>query len=157
MAAFDHYSVAVFIHILGALAFFAALAVEWFSVSVLRRGDATGQPEPFAQPMSVTRRIGLMAMAMLLVSGTLMVVSRWNMLAWPAVVVLGVPATFVDEQQVELGRIHQPGSRRRLRPPKDPHAKQPVLSNSSTTSRKTAHTCGDLGPHGRQLESTASE
>ena len=93
MPVLDHYPWAVLLHLLGALGLYVALAMEWLAAHpsrpVLRR---LGDPQSPGSPatLSAARRIGAVSMALLVVPGLLMAVTRWTFLAWPAAGLIGM-------------------------------------------------------------------
>jgi hypothetical protein len=90
VVASHHYPFAVFIHILGALGLFVALALEWLAASAVRRRDADHPRTTSVPTLSIARRIGALSMAFLVVPGLLMALTRWNFLAWPAAGLIGM-------------------------------------------------------------------
>jgi hypothetical protein len=90
MAGLDHYPFAVFIHIVGALGLFAALALEWLAVTQLRRATTTSESSTWLRILPSVRRIGPPSMAVIVIPGVAMAFTSWNFLAWPAAALLGM-------------------------------------------------------------------
>jgi len=90
MLAFDHYPFVVYLHLLGALGLFAALVLEWLAATQVQRSTAAAESKTWARLLSVARRIGAPSMAVLVVPGLAMTLTRWNFLAWPAAALLGM-------------------------------------------------------------------
>jgi peroxiredoxin len=90
MAGLDHYPFAVFIHIVGALGLFATLALEWLAVTQLRRATTASESSTWLRVLPYVRRIGPPFMAVIVVPGVAMALTRWNFLAWPAAALLGM-------------------------------------------------------------------
>jgi peroxiredoxin len=90
MPAFDHYPIAVYLHILGAFGLFAALVFEWLATTRLQRAATAAEPAGWQQVLSLARRIGPPSMALLLVPGLAMTLAHWNFLAWPAAALVGM-------------------------------------------------------------------
>jgi hypothetical protein len=76
------YSIALFVHIVGALGFFVALGVEWISLRQLRRATTAEHPREWIAVASGVRRVGMASMAMLLISGFYMMAMVWGGVAW---------------------------------------------------------------------------
>jgi peroxiredoxin len=90
MLAFDHYPFALYLHLLGAFGLFAALVLEWLAATHLQRAAAAAEANSWSRVLSLARRIGPASMALLLVPGLAMALTRWSFLAWPAVALLGM-------------------------------------------------------------------
>jgi peroxiredoxin len=95
MAALDHYPFTAFVHILGALGLFIALAFEWLAVFVVRDNARHGQSDARVSALALARRIGPASMALLLVPGLLMAYARWNSRGWPSAGAVGMAAMVV--------------------------------------------------------------
>jgi hypothetical protein len=76
------YSIALFLHVAGALALFAALALEWVGLAGLRRATAVEQVREWGGIWQVLPRIAPIAMATLLISGIYMTAVAWGRTAW---------------------------------------------------------------------------
>jgi len=76
------YSIAVFLHIVGALGLFAALGLEWASVLNLRRAGTAGQGREWAKLLAALRRVGGPALLTILATGIYMMATRWGGQAW---------------------------------------------------------------------------
>jgi peroxiredoxin len=90
MLAFDHYPLAVYLHLLGAFGLFAALMLEWLAARQVQRSTAAAEGEIWSRVLSLARRTGAPSTALLLVPGLAMALTRWSFLAWPAVALLGM-------------------------------------------------------------------
>jgi hypothetical protein len=90
MLAFDHYPFAVYLHLLGAFGLFAALVLEWLAVTQVQRSTAVAESKTWSRVLALARRMGPPSMALLVVPGLAMALTRWNFLAWPAVALLGM-------------------------------------------------------------------
>jgi hypothetical protein len=86
----DMYRAALFLHILGALGFFVALALEWLATAYLRSATTRDQAVDWLGVRALVQRIGPLSMAVLLVPGLFMAVSRWNLMGWPGAALLGM-------------------------------------------------------------------
>jgi hypothetical protein len=76
------YSIALFIHILGALGFFIALGVEWISLRHLRRATHVEQVQEWLRISNEMVRFGMIAMLLLLAAGIYMMAIVWGGVAW---------------------------------------------------------------------------
>lgn len=91
------YSIALFLHIVGALGFFISLGLEWTG---LRHIGSARTPELVGQWMPIfksTRRLGIVSMLAILVTGLYMTLRFWGGAGWIIVtlgaLVLGVVLT----------------------------------------------------------------
>jgi hypothetical protein len=82
------YSIALFLHILGALGFFMALGVEWISLRHLQRATRVEQVQEWLRVPDEMGRVGMIAMLILLVAGLHMMAIAWGGVAW-IIVALG--------------------------------------------------------------------
>src|SRR5438105_1519140 len=76
------YAMAVFLHIVGALGLFAALALEWASLYNLRRVPTAGQAREWTKLLSALRFVGGPSTLTILVTGTYMMATRWGGQGW---------------------------------------------------------------------------
>ena len=79
------YSVALFLHIVGALGLFAALGLEWTSMRQLRRATTAEQAHEWLNALGLVRRMGPASLAAIFLSGLYMVATAWGIVAWIAV------------------------------------------------------------------------
>src|SRR5256885_8570677 len=70
------YAIAVFLHIVGALGLFAALALEWASLYNLRRVATAAQAREWAKLLSALRFVGGPSALTILVTGLYMMATR---------------------------------------------------------------------------------
>lgn len=89
------YSIALFFHILGALGFFMALALEWASLRHLWQATTTEQVREWLRVVTGATQLGAASMALILVAGfTLMVLGNfgtaWVIVAFWAFVLLAI-------------------------------------------------------------------
>jgi len=90
MPALDHHPFAVYLHIVGAFGLFAALILEWLATTQLQRPTPGSAPATWQFVLTHARRIGAPSMALLVVPGLAMALTRWHFLSWPAVALLGM-------------------------------------------------------------------
>jgi len=76
------YSVALFLHITGALGLFAGLALDWTTLSALRRATTVDQVREWISVYPLLQRIGSASVGLLLVFGLYMTVTAWGPTAW---------------------------------------------------------------------------
>jgi hypothetical protein len=79
------YTVALFLHVIGALGFFVSLGLEWVAVAQLRRAATVEQAREWLKLYGFLPWIGGPAMALILILGIYMVAVTWGPVAWAAV------------------------------------------------------------------------
>ena len=95
------YSVALFLHIVGALGLFVALGLEWTSLSYLRRAATVEQAREWLSIFNVQRWINPISWLAILIPGFYMAATAWRATAWTSIalgsvvllIVLGVALT----------------------------------------------------------------
>jgi hypothetical protein len=90
----NDYSLALFLHIVGALGFFVALGLEWVSLHHLRRVTSTEQVREWMRVPGEIGRAGMIAMVMLFAAGLYMMATVWGSVAW-IMVTLGALALMI--------------------------------------------------------------
>lgn len=83
------YSISLFLHIVGALAVFASLAVEQAALFNLRRASTTTQARDAMSLLRALRFMGIAALV-LLVTGIYMMATRWRSQAWAGLGIVGM-------------------------------------------------------------------
>ena len=76
----NDYSIALFLHIVGALGFFVALGLEWTSLAYLRCATTIEQVREWMGAPNQMGRVGMIAMVTLLTAGLYMMATVWG--AW---------------------------------------------------------------------------
>ena len=76
------YSLTLFVHILGALALFAAFGLEWTSVLRLQRARTADQAREWLSVVSSLRWIAPAALLILLLTGGFMTATTWGGQVW---------------------------------------------------------------------------
>ena len=76
------YSVALFLHIVGALGLFVALGLEWTSLLHLRRATTAEQAREWLKLLGLVRRVGPASLAAILLPGLYMAATVWGGRAW---------------------------------------------------------------------------
>ena len=79
------YSMSLFLHIVGALALFAAFGLEWASLYGLHRATVTGQVREWARLLGAPRFVGGPAAFTVLITGIYLSATRWGAQGWIAV------------------------------------------------------------------------
>ena len=104
------YSLVLFLHIGGALGLFVALGLEWTSLSFLRRAATGEQVREWLSVLGLTRRLGPIALVLILLPGFYMMATTWGGAAWilvalAAVVVIAIlGATLTGARMGRIGR-----------------------------------------------------
>ena len=91
----SNYSLALFIHIVGALGFFMALGLEWTSMHQMRSAMTVEQVQDWLRVTAWARRLGMAAMMTILAAGFYMMAiaqmnGAWIIVAFWALVLLSV-------------------------------------------------------------------
>lgn len=76
------YSIIVFLHVVAALALFAAIGLEWTGLLNLRRATSLAQAREWSKPLKSVGSIGFPAMLTLLITGIYMTTTRWGEQSW---------------------------------------------------------------------------
>jgi len=76
------YELALFLHIVGALGLFVALAIEWVSWGRLQRSADAASAGIWLGLLGLTRRIGPAALLLLLLPGLYMAATSWGWVGW---------------------------------------------------------------------------
>ncbi len=101
------YLLLVFLHVLGAVGLFAALAVEGVLLRRLRAADAPADARASLGLLASTFRGGPLAMAVLLVSGMAMMAMAWGREAWLVAAFVGVVAMGALGGAISLRRVRR--------------------------------------------------
>lgn len=78
----NYYPIVKFIHIVGALGYFAALGLEWMSLRQLRRATTVEQVREWIRLPVEMRRVGMISMVILLATGIFMMMTVLHGIAW---------------------------------------------------------------------------
>ncbi len=76
------YTIALFLHIVGALGFFVTLGLEWTSLRHVGRAGTAEQVREWMQVPNEMGRLGMIAMLTLLAAGIFMMVTAWGPAPW---------------------------------------------------------------------------
>jgi hypothetical protein len=78
----NNYSIALFLHVVGALGFFVALGLEWTDLRQIRNAAASEQIRSLMSVSSSTRRLGMVSMLTILITGFYMMAIAWGGVVW---------------------------------------------------------------------------
>jgi len=84
----NNYSIALFLHVLGALGFFVVLGPEWLGLSKLRSAIRAEKAHTILEILKSTDRLGVVSMLTIVVTGFYMLLTVWGWVPW-ILVVLG--------------------------------------------------------------------
>lgn len=84
------YSIALFLHIVGALVLFVALGLEWTSLLYLRRAATTEQAREWLKIFTSLRRLYPISWIVILIPGFYMAATVWGGVAWITVALAAV-------------------------------------------------------------------
>ena len=84
----NNYSIALFLHIVGALGFFVVLGLEWIGLSQVRRARLPEEARAILGMLKSADRLGVVSMLTTVATGIYMLLTVWGWVAW-IVVVLG--------------------------------------------------------------------
>jgi hypothetical protein len=84
------YSIALFLHIVGALGLFAALALEWTSLFYLRHSHTVEQALSWMNVLGLVRRLGPTSLVFILLPGFFMMATVWGGVPWIAVTLAAI-------------------------------------------------------------------
>ena len=84
----NNYSIALFLHVVGALGFFVVLGLEWLGLSQIRRAIKPEEVHALLGMLKRTDRLGFVSMLTTVITGIYMLLTVWGYVAW-ILVVLG--------------------------------------------------------------------
>jgi hypothetical protein len=84
----SNYSIALFLHIAGALGFFVVLGLEWIGLSQVRRARLPDEARAILGMVKSADRLGFISMPTTIVTGIYMLLTVWGWVPW-IIVVLG--------------------------------------------------------------------
>ena len=86
----NNYTIALFLHVLGALGFFIVLGVEWIGLSKLRSAILAEKAHTILEILKSTDRLGFASMLTIVVTGFYMLLTVWGWVAWILVVLVAL-------------------------------------------------------------------
>jgi hypothetical protein len=84
----SYYSIALFLHVVGALGVFVALGLEWTGLRQIQSAATSEQVRSWMRLPKSARRVGIASMLTILVTGFYMMATVWGGAAW-IIVALG--------------------------------------------------------------------
>lgn len=84
----SNYSIALFLHIAGALGFFVVLGLEWIGLSQVRRARLPDEARAILGMVKSADRLGFISMPTTIVTGIYMLLTVWGWVPW-IIVMLG--------------------------------------------------------------------
>jgi len=78
----NDYSIALFLHIVGALGFFVALGLEWTGLGQIRSAMTPEQIHGWMGVLKSVRKVGFASMLTTVITGFYMMVTDWGGVAW---------------------------------------------------------------------------
>ncbi|HLO30022.1 MAG TPA: hypothetical protein VK249_12845 [Anaerolineales bacterium] len=84
----SNYSIALFLHVVGALGFSVVLGLEWIGLSQLRRARLSEEARAILGTVKSAERLGFISMPTTIVTGIYMLLTAWGWVPW-ILVVLG--------------------------------------------------------------------
>jgi len=106
----NNYSIALFLHIVGAVGFFVALGLEWTGLSQLRSAMALEQVRGGMSTLKNVRKVGFVSMLTTVVTGIYMMLTVWGGAAWiivtlgSLVLVIGLAQVVTAPRMAAIGR-----------------------------------------------------
>lgn len=84
------YTLAVFLHVMGAMAVFALVGFEWIAVAGLGRSETAEQARQWGKILPFLPRLGPVTFALILIPGIYLAVTGWRGTAWPWVALVAL-------------------------------------------------------------------
>jgi hypothetical protein len=78
----NNYSIALFLHIVGALGFFVALGLEWTGLWQIRNAMTLDHVRAWMGIFKSVRKLGFVSMLTTVITGIYMMVMYWGVVAW---------------------------------------------------------------------------
>ena len=106
----DDNSIALFLHIVGALGFFVALGLEWTGLSQIRGAMTPEQVRGWMGILKSVRKVGFASMLATVISGFCMMATHWGGVAWvivslgALVLVIMLSAALTGPRMAAIGR-----------------------------------------------------
>jgi hypothetical protein len=114
------YSIALFLHVVGAWGFFVALGLEWTGLWKIRAAVTAEPARRWMRILGSVRKLGFASMLTAVVTGIYMTVTAWGSPAWISVtvgalvVVIALAAALTGPRMAAIGRAlasEEPASR----------------------------------------------
>ena len=78
----NNYSIALFLHIVGALGVSVTLGLEWIGLSQIRRAIVPEEIRAILGVVKSTNRLGFASMLITVLTGIYMVLKEWGWVPW---------------------------------------------------------------------------
>lgn len=78
----SNYSIALFLHIVGALGFFVVLGLEWIGLSQIRRAILPEEVRAILGVVNRTDRLAVISMLTTIITGIYMLLTVWGWVPW---------------------------------------------------------------------------
>ncbi len=104
------YSIALFLHIVGAVGFFVALGLEWTGLWQIRSAMTPQQVRGWMGILKSVRKVGFASMLTAVISGFYMMATVWGGVAWlyvslgALVLVIGLSVALTGPRMAAIGR-----------------------------------------------------
>ncbi len=99
------FSIALFLHIVGALGLFVALGLEWTGLREMRKATLPEQIRAWMGVLKNTTRLGIPSMGMLLITGVYMVLTDVGWVPWILVVLGAIVLSSVLSMRLSAPRM----------------------------------------------------
>lgn len=84
------YKISIFLHVTGALLFFATMAMEWLFISLLRKETNISRLKDPLSGYAKQSKLGGASMALMLITGVYMTATVWKETAWIPVALISM-------------------------------------------------------------------
>jgi hypothetical protein len=107
----NNYSIALFLHIVGAVGFFVALGLEWTGLSQLRSAMALEQVRGGMSTLRNVRKVGFVSMLTTVITGIYMMLTVWGGVAWlyvtlgSLVLAIGLAQVVTAPRMAAIGQV----------------------------------------------------
>lgn len=104
------YSLALFLHIVGAVGFFVALGLEWTGLWQVRSAMTSDQVRRWMGVLESARKVGFASMLTTVITGIYMMVTSWGGVAWiyvsvgALVLVIALSVALTGPRMAAIGR-----------------------------------------------------
>jgi len=99
------YLVFLFLHVIGALIFSASLAIEWLSLSKLKKAESTDKVTEWLATYSSLHMISGIAWLLLLIPGIYLMIFVWNNAIWANIALAGFLLLAVVGSMISVMRM----------------------------------------------------
>ena len=106
----NNYSIALFLHIVGAVGFFMALGLEWTGLSQIRSAMSLEQVRAWMGILTNVRKVGFVSMLTTVITGIYMMMTTWGNAAWlyvtlgSLVIVIAMAQVLTTPRMMAIGR-----------------------------------------------------